>query len=101
MRPKVLIVDDDPDILTLLSVILEDEGFGTVLAFDGVHAMERFDDEQPGLVVLDVMMPRQDGWTTLQMMMARPQPPRVVVLTAKRSPGDAVRAYEMGARKYL
>jgi DNA-binding response OmpR family regulator len=101
MRKKVLIVDDDPDILMLLAVVLEDAGFGAVLASDGVNAMERFQEEQPDLVVLDVMMPRQDGWTTLQKMMESSDPPGVVVLTAKRSPDDAVRAYELGARKYM
>jgi len=101
VRKKVLIVDDDPDILRLLGMVVEGEGFGVVLASDGINAMERFEEEEPDLVVLDVMMPRQDGWTTLEKMMTRPEPPGVVVLTAKRSPEDALRAYELGARKYL
>ena len=56
MRRKVLIVDDDPDILMLLSVVLEDAGFGAVLASDGVNAMERFQEEQPDLVVLGFVL---------------------------------------------
>ena len=61
-RPKVLIVDDEPDVLLTLRMILESEGFDPLLAADGETALRHVDEERPDLVVLDIMMPVLDGW---------------------------------------
>ena len=101
MRIKVLIVDDDPDILLFLQIDLEAAGFDTVLASDGETALRRIDQERPDLVLLDVMMPVMDGWATLEAITARPRPPRVIILSAKSSQRDKEKARELGADRYV
>jgi DNA-binding response OmpR family regulator len=100
-RTKVLIVDDDPDILLFLRMDLEAEGFTTVLASDGETALRRIEEEHPDLVLLDVMMPVLDGWATLEAITARPRPPRVVIISAKSAQRDRDRARQLGADRYV
>jgi two-component system alkaline phosphatase synthesis response regulator PhoP len=101
-RPaKVLIVDDEPDILLLLRIDLEAEGYETMLAADGETAVRRILDEQPDLVLLDVMMPVVDGWGVLQRLTELKIDTRVVVLSAKASGADVARALELGALEYV
>ena len=71
-RPKMLIVDDEPDVLLTLRMILESEGFDPLLAADGETALRRVDEERPDLVVLDIMMPVLDGWFVLAELGGRP-----------------------------
>ena len=59
---KILIVDDDKNISELLRLYLVKEGYETILAFDGEEALAVFGEERPDLVLLDVMMPKLDGW---------------------------------------
>ena len=59
---KILIVDDDKNILELLRIYLNKEGYETVMAFDGEEAIAVFNEEHPDLVLLDVMLPKLDGW---------------------------------------
>lgn len=100
--PKVLIVDDEPDILLVLRINFEAGGYQTALAADGETAMRRIDDEDPDVMVLDVMMPVMDGWRVLETMknqgMLRP---RVIVLSAGYRSPDMIRALELGAVEYL
>jgi DNA-binding response OmpR family regulator len=98
---KVLIVDDEPDVLLLLRVNLEAAGHQTVLAADGETALSRIDDSQPDLVLLDIMMPVMDGWGVLRALSERETAPRVVVVSAKSSDRDVVRALTSGALDYI
>ena len=98
---KILIVDDEPDILLLLRIDLEAEGYETLLAADGETAIKRIVDERPDIVLLDVMMPVVDGWGVLRELAEMGSPTRVVVLSAKASGSDMVRALEMGALEYV
>lgn len=100
-KPAVLIVDDEPDVLVLLRVDLEAEGFETALAADGEVALRRIDEERPDLVLLDIMMPLLDGWSVLAELATRPHGPKVVVLSAKTSPRDLARARQLGAAAYV
>lgn len=100
-KPAVLIVDDEPDVLVLLRVDLEAEGFETALAADGEVALRRIDEERPDLVLLDIMMPLLDGWSVLAELATRPHAPKVVVLSAKTSPRDLARARQLGAAAYV
>jgi two-component system response regulator RegX3 len=101
VRPKVLIVDDEPDVLLTLRMILDAEGFDTALAADGDTALRRIDDEQPDVVLLDLMMPVLDGWYVLAELAGRSRRPRVVVCSAKSAPADQQRARDLGADEYL
>ena len=69
-RQKVLVVDDEPDVLLLCRVNLEFEGYDVIEASDGEQAMERVRDERPDVVLLDVMMPKMDGWQVLSALKA-------------------------------
>lgn len=100
-KPKILIVDDEPDVLLTLRMILEAEGFEASLAADGETALRRIDDEQPDLVLLDIMMPVLDGWFVLAELAGRHRKPRVIVCSAKSSPTDLDRARELGADDYV
>ena len=99
--PKVLIVDDEPDILLMLRINLEAEGYQTALAADGETALRRIEDEEPDVMLLDVMMPVMDGWSVLEHLNERPTPPRVIVLSAKTATRDMIRALDLGAAEYL
>jgi len=59
-KGPILIVDDEPDIVDFLTTVLADEGYATEIARDGVEALERIDASTPSLVILDLMMPRDD-----------------------------------------
>ncbi len=100
-RAKVLIVDDEPDVLLLLRVNLEAAGYRTVLAADGETALSRIDDANPDVVLLDIMMPVMDGWGVLRALSERESAPRVVVVSAKSSDRDIVRALTSGALDYV
>lgn len=97
----VLIVDDEPDMLVLLRLLLEGEGYETSLAGDGATALQRIREERPDLVVLDVMMPVLDGWGVLENLRLDPSPPRVILLSAKSTEADHQRARELGADAYV
>ena len=97
----VLVVDDEPDILLLHRLNLEAAGHSVVLAADGITALERIADRRPDCVVLDVMMPVLDGWGVLERLKAVPDPPPVLVVSAKSSPADIGRARDLGAADFL
>ena len=98
---RVLIVDDEPDILLMLRVNLEADGFETALAADGDTALKRIADDRFDLMLLDVMMPVMDGWGVLDALPSLVHPPRVIVVSAKSSDRDITRAIEAGAVDYL
>ena len=100
-RPLVLIVEDEPDILLILRINLEAAGFDTALAADGLTAIRRIDAERPDVVLLDMMLPVMDGWTVMADLRGRPDPPPVVVCSAKRGGRDVARASELGASAYV
>ncbi len=100
-KPKVLIVDDEPDVLLTLRILLEGEGFEPSLAAEGETALRRIDNEQPDLLLLDIMMPVLDGWMVLAQLSDRPHRPKVVVCSAKTGELDIARAKELGAAAYI
>jgi DNA-binding response OmpR family regulator len=100
-RARVLIVDDEPDVLLLLRIELEAEGYETLLAADGETAIRRIIEERPDIVLLDVMMPVVDGWGVLQRLADQGLNTRVIVLSAKASDGDVAHALELGAQEYV
>ena len=98
---RVLIVDDEPDVLLLLRIELEAEGYDTLLAADGETAIRRILEEKPDVVLLDVMMPVLDGWGVLQRLAEHHSDARVIVLSAKASAGDIAHALQLGAHEYV
>lgn len=99
-RRKVLLVDDEPRLLDAVRMNLELEGFEVFEAHDGFEALEQVRKVLPDLVVLDVMMPRMDGFETLAELRRFSSVP-VVMLTVKAEDGDIVRGLERGADDYV
>jgi two-component system alkaline phosphatase synthesis response regulator PhoP len=100
---KVLVVDDEPDVLLLCRVNLEFEGYEVVEAADGQQAMDKVAEHRPDVILLDVMMPRMDGWQVLSALKAdeayREIP--VVMLTAKVQDADQIRGWSAGVAEYI
>ena len=97
---KIMVVDDDSNIGELLRLYLEKEGYDTVVLTDGVAALEAFDVAKPDLILLDVMMPRLDGWQVCREIRKRSQCP-IIMLTAKGELFDRVLGLELGADDYV
>ena len=102
-RRRVLVVDDEPDVLLLCRVNLEFEGYEVMEASDGVEAMSRVRERRPDVVLLDVMMPRMDGWQVLSELKADDELKDipVVMLTAKVQDQDQIRGWSSGASEYI
>jgi DNA-binding response OmpR family regulator len=100
---RVLVVDDEPDVLLLCRVNLEFEGYDVVEAHDGIEALEQIRATNPDIVLLDVMMPRKDGWQVLAEIKADPdlKDIPVVMLTAKVQESDQIRGWSTGAADYI
>ncbi len=102
-RRKVLVVDDEPDVLLLCRVNLEFEGYEVIEAVDGEAAMERVREDRPDVVLLDVMMPKMDGWQVLEAIKGDEDISSipVVMLTAKVQDQDQIRGWSQGAADYI
>lgn len=98
---RILVVDDEPDILLLHRLNLEAAGHQVLLAADGMKALERIDIDHPDCVVLDVMMPVLDGWGVLEALRERIDAPPVLVVSAKSSTADIDHALAIGASGFL
>jgi len=97
---KILVVDDDPNICELLRLYLEKEGYAPVLAGDGEAAMELLSSVAPDLILLDVMMPKLDGWQVCREIRKTSAVP-IIMLTAKGETFDKVLGLELGADDYV
>ena len=93
-------VDDEPPIVRLVRAKLQADGFAVVTANRGEEALERFAEERPDLVVLDLMMPGIDGYETLRRLRRQSQVP-VLMLTARAGDADKLKAFSSGADDYL
>jgi DNA-binding response OmpR family regulator len=98
--PRILLVDDEQPIQTLLSFPLQRDGYEVVQASDGREALNRFSEQSFDLVVLDVMMPRMDGLEVCRRLRARSSVP-IIMLTAKSEEIDKVLGLELGADDYI
>jgi two-component system response regulator MprA len=103
MERCVLVVDDEPQVVWVLQFSLESEGYQTYTAHDGLEALDQIQRHHPPLMVLDVMMPRMDGWTVLQELAKLPaeERPRVVMVTALSTLKDRAKAEALGADAYV
>lgn len=100
MDTKLLIVDDDPNICEMLRVYLENEGYKIKTASDGADGVNYFKIYEPDLVLLDIMMPRKDGWQVCrEIREISPKP--VIMITAKGDVFDKVLGLELGADDFI
>ncbi|MFP3882316.1 MAG: response regulator [Actinomycetota bacterium] len=103
MSEQVLVADDDPDILTVVKVNLELDGFEVETAVDGEEALQKATANPPNVIILDIMMPRMDGLTALHRLRSQASTASIpiILLTARGLPEDRVRGLELGADDYI
>ncbi len=97
---KILIVDDDINICELLRLYIEKEGFSVIIANDGASAVKLFREQQPDLMLLDIMLPKLDGWQVCREIRKTSDKP-IIMLTAKGETFDKVLGLELGADDYI
>lgn len=100
MNEKILVIDDDPGMFTLLRLGLEREGFTIISASDGKEGLRQAYETRPDVIILDVMMPGMDGWTACRRLRNMCDAP-ILMLTAKKDRSDILRGLYMGADDYL
>ncbi|MCK4928448.1 MAG: response regulator [Methanosarcinales archaeon] len=101
---KILIVDDEPDTVDLVKLVLETEGYQTSVAYSGAEALEKIKIDKPDMVLLDIMMPKMDGWAVRKEIVddeeTRDIP--IVMLTAKAQPIDKmIGLHVVGVADYI
>lgn len=103
MNKKVLIADDEPNIVISLEFLLRREGFEVLVAVDGEEALSKARAEKPDLVLLDVMMPKMNGFDVCQALRADPQMAgmRILMLTAKGRETEVSKGLGLGADAYM
>jgi DNA-binding response OmpR family regulator len=103
MSKKILIVDDEPNIVMSLEFLMRREGFGVKVARDGEEALDSVAAEQPDLVLLDVMMPKIDGFEVCRQLRANPAlaDMRIVMLSAKGREAEIKKGLTLGADGYV
>lgn len=99
-KNKVLIVDDEANICELIRLYVEKEGYNAIIATDGAKAVEKFMQEKPDMVLLDIMLPVKDGWQVCREIRAVSDTP-IIMLTAKGETFDKVLGLELGADDYI
>ena len=100
MPRTILIVEDDKNIADLLRLYLEKEDMACHVAGDGLAGLEKFQQVQPDLVLLDIMLPGLDGWSVCRKIRETSKAP-IIMLTAKGELEDKVNGLEMGADDYI
>lgn len=98
---KILIVDDEPNIVMALEYALIKNNFEVFIARDGDEAIEMIQKVRPNLVILDIMMPKVDGYEVLEYIKSKKYSCKVIFLTAKNKPEDIEKGMNMGADAYL
>ena len=101
MNEKVLIVDDEPNIVMALEYALKKKKFTVFIARDGDEAIEIVAKENPTMVLLDIMMPKVDGYEALQAIKKQNAATKVIFISAKNKPEDVQKGLDMGADAYF
>ncbi|MBD0408206.1 response regulator transcription factor [Bacillus siamensis] len=101
MNKKILVVDDEQSIVTLLQYNLERSGYDVITASDGEEALEQAEKENPDLIVLDVMLPKVDGIDVCKQLRQQKMMVPILMLTAKDEEFDKVLGLELGADDYM
>ena len=103
MKRKILVVDDEDDILHFLELVLKEKGYDVVTASNGHDALTAAQIEKPDLVLLDIMMPQMDGWEVLKLLRVDEETRRIPVamLSARTEAKDRVQGLQEGAIDYI
>ena len=103
MQNKILVVEDEESLLKLESILLTTKGYLVQGVTSGIAALEAIDEEMPDLVLLDVMLPKMDGFEVCSRIKQNPATKHipVILLTAKKTPEDISRGKDVGADEYI
>ncbi|KAF4516586.1 hypothetical protein B566_EDAN003333 [Ephemera danica] len=103
MTKKILIVDDEPNIVISLEFLMKKEGFEVAVASDGDEALAKVASFNPDLVLLDIMMPKKSGFEVCEILRADPERAglRIIMLTAKGRDTEVAKGIAMGANAYI
>ena len=103
MAQRILVVDDDREIVRLLRAYLEQSGYEALVAYNGEMALHILRREQPDLLILDLMLPQRDGWSVMQAVRSDPtlQATPIIMLTARVEDHDKIVGLELGADDYI
>lgn len=103
MSKRILVVDDEPSILLSLEFLMEQEGYDVISATDGDEALQAIHEKLPDLILLDVMMPKRDGFEVCQTIRANPEwkEVKIIILTAKGREVDQEKGFALGADDYI
>ncbi len=101
MTAKILVVDDERPIAEILKYNLEKEGYEVILAYDGEEALTHLAQEHPDLILLDIMLPKKDGFTVCREIRAHRKDIPIIMLTARETEIDKVLGLELGADDYV
>jgi len=99
-KTRILVIDDEISIIKLLRANLEDEGYKVLTAMDGANAMHTIEIEPPDLVILDIIMPKMDGFEVCRQLREWSQIP-IIMLSARGDENDKVKCLELGADDYV
>jgi two-component system, OmpR family, alkaline phosphatase synthesis response regulator PhoP len=102
MKTKILLVDDEPDIVEFLQYNLIQEGFDVISAYDGIEALSKI-SQKPDLIILDIMMPKMDGYEVFKKIRETPgfEKLPIIFLTAKAGEANEIMGLEIGASDYI
>jgi DNA-binding response OmpR family regulator len=103
MSKKILVVDDEPSILLSLEFLMDQAGYEVLTATDGDEALQSMSEKLPDLILLDVMMPKRDGFDVCQTIRANPEwkKIKIIMLTAKGREVDQEKGLALGADDYI
>lgn len=98
-NPKILVVDDEPDVVMLIATTLRGEGFEVIPAYDGLEALDKVSVQKPDLIILDIMMPMMSGYEVCQQLKANPESQHipVVCLSSAHTPDARAQSLHVGA----
>ena len=102
-KKTIMVVDDNPDIITIVKTILEGKGYSVLSAYSGPELLTCLESQKPDLIVLDIMMPQMDGLEVLTRLKGAPDTSSipVILLTAKVQYEDVLGGYKLGADYYI
>ena len=103
MKKTIMVVDDNPDIITIVKTILEGKGYNVLSASSGAQLLNLLEGTKPDLIILDIMMPEMDGLEVLSRLKALTETASipVILLTAKVQYEDVLGGYKLGADYYI
>ena len=102
-KRTIIVVDDCPDLVTIVRLLLENDGFNVMCAYNGTQLFDGLEKQKPDLILLDIMMPKMDGMEVLTRLKGDPSTASipVILLTAKVLYEDVLGGYKLGADEYI